>query len=202
MKSVLLVFLFIWGVTILPLKANEITPPVVRDTLTPKKKITIDINKPTWTELSTAHKENLAPLASEWDSFSSNRKQKWLTISEKFPTMTPEEKSRIQKKMLEWVKLSPEERRAVRENFSKSGKMSSSEKFSHWEEYQHLSEEDKKKLSQQTSTKKKIANLPSHKASQAKNTPALPNFSTKKQKNSSTNNFSSPHEPSTPNSAP
>ena len=69
---------------------------------------------PTWTQLSPADRQVLAPLASEWDSFDADRKQKWLGIAHRYPKLSPVEQQRIQQQMSAWTHLTPEQRRIAR----------------------------------------------------------------------------------------
>ena len=83
-----------------------------------------------------------------------NRKEKWLVIGNKFASMTPPEQERIQERMRDWIKLTPAQRRSVRESYTRARKLDADKKSAQWKEYQQLSEEQKKKLSQ--------AKLPKH----------------------------------------
>ncbi|WP_051566724.1 DUF3106 domain-containing protein [Herminiimonas sp. CN] len=78
--------------------------------------------KSDWSALSAGQQQALAPLAADWDRLDSAHKNKWLAISNKFPSMKPEERSRIQNRMREWVKLSPQQRRIARENYWRNKK--------------------------------------------------------------------------------
>jgi hypothetical protein len=71
--------------------------------------------QPQWTELSVEQRTILAPLSDDWDAMEYSRQKKWLGITRRFATMTPEEQRRIQGQMQEWGKLTPEQRRLARE---------------------------------------------------------------------------------------
>src|SRR5450830_64697 len=113
--------------------------------------------KPSWNELTPAQQQALAPLAGEWNKMEQGRKEKWLVISKKFAAMNPEEQNRLHERMRDWIKLTPTQRRAVRENYARAKKLNAEKKSAQWQQYQQLSEEQKKKLEQ--------AKLPKHVAS-------------------------------------
>ena len=58
--------------------------------------------QPQWTELSVEQRTILAPLSDDWDAMEYSRQKKWLGITRRFATMTPEEQRRIQGQMQEW----------------------------------------------------------------------------------------------------
>ncbi|SAL37158.1 PF11304 family protein [Caballeronia peredens] len=99
-----------------------------------------------WNHLSEAQHAALAPFATQWDSFSDERKQKWLKIASRFHRMSPEAQKHLHQRMEEWVRLTPDQRKVARENYqvSKSVPLENREKA--WDAYQKLSEEQKKKL--------------------------------------------------------
>lgn len=125
--------------------------------------------KPTWSDLTPAQQHALAPLAGEWKKMGLNGKEKWLVIGNKFAAMSPAEQERMQERMRDWVKLTPVERRSVRESYTRAKKLDADKKSAQWKEYQQLSDEQKKKLSQ--------AKLPKHVAAlpptQAKAAPTI-----------------------------
>lgn len=118
------------------------------------------IVKPAWSELTAAQQQALAPLAAEWDSLDSFRKNKWLAIGNRYATMKPEEQQRVQERMREWVTLTPDQRRMARENYSRARKLNADQKSAQWEQYQQLPEEEKKKLAADAAAKKKVTALP------------------------------------------
>ncbi|HZW21658.1 DUF3106 domain-containing protein [Noviherbaspirillum sp.] len=118
------------------------------------------VSKPLWSDLNAAQQQALAPLAVEWDMLEPVRKNKWLAIANKFGAMKPEEQQRMQERMRDWVKLTPEQRRLARENYVRAKKLKPDQKSAQWEQYQQLTEEEKKKLGADTAAKKKVATLP------------------------------------------
>jgi hypothetical protein len=136
------------------------TPPVVAKTT--KR----PVSKPTWSELTPAQQQALTPLAGEWDRMEANRKEKWLVIGNKFASMHPTEQERMQERMRDWVKLTPAQRRSVRESYVRAKKLDAEKKSAQWQQYQQLSEEQKKKLAQ-AKLPKHVAVLPTGKGKAA-----------------------------------
>ncbi|WP_050479667.1 DUF3106 domain-containing protein [Herbaspirillum rhizosphaerae] len=136
---------------------------------TPSKVARKPDSKPTWTELNPAQQHALAPLAGEWNKMSFSSKEKWLVIGNKFASMSQPEQDRIQERMRDWVKLTPVQRRSVRESYTRAKKLDADKKSAQWKEYQQLSEEQKKKLSQ-AKLPKHVAALP---ATQSKAAPTI-----------------------------
>jgi len=136
---------------------------------TPSKMAKKPESKPTWSELTPAQQHALAPLAGEWKKMEFNSKEKWLVIGNKFAAMSPAEQERMQERMRDWVKLTPVQRRSVRESYTRAKKLDADKRSAQWKEYQQLSDEQKKKLSQ--------AKLPKHVAAlpptQAKAAPTI-----------------------------
>jgi hypothetical protein len=117
--------------------------------------------KPLWTELTPTQQQILGPLAPEWNKLDSNHKSKWLAISNKYPTMTPEKQQRFQANIHSFANLTPEQRRVARESYARAKKLEPEQKTAKWEQYQQLPEEQKQKLAADAAAKKRIANLPS-----------------------------------------
>lgn len=136
---------------------------------TPSKVARKPDSKPTWTELNPEQQHALAPLAGEWNKMSFGSKEKWLVIGNKFASMNKAEQDRLQERMRDWVKLTPVQRRSVRESYTRAKKLDADKKSAQWKEYQQLSEEQKKKLSQ-AKLPKHVAALP---ATQSKAAPTI-----------------------------
>lgn len=116
---------------------------------------------PAWHKLSASRQRALAPLQEEWNGIEADRKKKWLVIADKFDTMTPEQQTRAQSRMRDWLALKPEQRRLARETYLQSKKLNPEQKTAKWERYQQLSDEEKQKLAASVPQKKRIATLPS-----------------------------------------
>lgn len=100
-----------------------------------------------WSRLSASQQAALAPLAEQWGQISETQRSKWLTIARNFDQISPAEQQVMQARMKEWVKLSPVQRNQARLNFNTLQGVSKDEKKTRWDEYQALSEADKRKLS-------------------------------------------------------
>ena len=70
---------------------------------------------PAWSELSSSDKQVLAPLQQDWDKWNLLRKNKWLQMAKKYPSLSAAEQARIRDQMVGWAKLSTQEREAARE---------------------------------------------------------------------------------------
>ncbi len=129
--------------------------------------------RPMWRELTPDQQQALAPLANEWDKLDSQRKKKWLAISKKFSSMSPEEQQRVQERMRDWVKLTPDQRRLARESYARAKKLNPDQKSAQWQQYQQLPEEQKKALAARAAEKKKVATLPTAAQRKAKTVPPI-----------------------------
>lgn len=130
-------------------------------------------SKPNWNELTPAQQHALAPLAGEWNKMESARKEKWLVIGNKFASMTPEQQSRLQERMREWIKLTPTQRRAIRESYARAKKLDAEKKSAQWQQYQQLSDEQKKKLAE-SKPPKHVASIPTARAKASAKAPLPP----------------------------
>lgn len=100
-----------------------------------------------WKQLSAKEQRALAPLAERWGEISEPQRSKWLTIARNFDQLSAAEQQVMQTRMREWVALSPVQRNQARLNFNSVQSVSKDEKRTRWDEYQALSDEDKRKLS-------------------------------------------------------
>jgi hypothetical protein len=101
---------------------------------------------PRWQMLSPAQRDALKPLERDWSSIDEQRKQKWLEIAARYPTMPRAEQQRVAERMAEWVKLSPAQRGQARMNFQEARQLTKEERQSRWEAYQALTPEQRSKL--------------------------------------------------------
>ena len=102
-----------------------------------------------WADLSPSEKQVLAPLAPDWDKLDTQRKQKWLGIAQRYPTMPPDQQQRIQEQMGAWSRLTPDERRAARAQFKTLKQLPPEQRQEvrqKWQEYQQLPPEKKQEL--------------------------------------------------------
>lgn len=104
---------------------------------------------PSWSDLAPAEKQLLAPLQPDWDKWDLLRKNKWLEVAKRYPTLPAPEQERIRERMAGWAKLSTQERAAARENFKGLKKLPPEQRNelpSKWMEYQSLPPEQRQEL--------------------------------------------------------
>lgn len=104
---------------------------------------------PTWNELSPADRQVLAPLQPDWDKYDLLRKNKWLAMAKRYPTLAPAEQQRIRDRMQGWAKLSSQERQAAREKFKGLKQLPPEQRkdlSTKWMEYQSLPQEQRQEL--------------------------------------------------------
>lgn len=111
------------------------------------------VAKPAWKELTSAQRDALAPLASQWDTFDHNRKLKWLDVANKYPQLSPESQKRLHERMVEFAKLTPEQRRTARSNFQRAYELPMEQRQSLVQQYQELPPEKKQALADKATKK-------------------------------------------------
>jgi hypothetical protein len=99
-----------------------------------------------WSRLSAADHVALAPFESQWDSFSDERKRKWIKIASRYAKMSPDAQKRLHERMSEWVRMTPDQRRVARENYQVSKELPREARQNAWKAYQQLPEELKERL--------------------------------------------------------
>lgn len=147
--------------TTMVLATNSAPTTTAQQQKSPAQNSNTAVSKPLWASLSAQQKLALAPLSLEWDKIDEVRKKKWLEIAAKYPSMKPDEQTRVQQRIRDWVKLSPEQRMQARENFAQTTQIKPEQKSVQWQQYQQLSEDQKKQLANEINTKKSITNIPS-----------------------------------------
>jgi hypothetical protein len=104
------------------------------------------LTAPKWADLNAQQREILKPLASDWDKLDETRRNKWVVVARRYPTMQPEEQKRLQGRMADWARLTPEQRRVARENFQRTKALPPEQKKAEWQQYQTLPETQKQRL--------------------------------------------------------
>jgi hypothetical protein len=112
-----------------------------------------------WKNLNANQKQALGSLSLEWDSMDEVHQKKWLGIANKYSNMSAEEKIRVQERVNAWVNLTPKQRMDVRENFTKTSKITAEKKSEQWQQYQLLNDQEKKQFASQAKNKKSITNI-------------------------------------------
>lgn len=126
-----------------------------------------------WQNLSYSQKKALAPLAPHWAQISPAQKKKWLAMSNNFDNLSPQEQATLHNRMADWASLSPQQRAQARLSFNETKTLAADQKKSQWEAYQALSQDDRKKLAAQQTTKIQGAATASQPASPQKVIPLL-----------------------------
>jgi hypothetical protein len=103
---------------------------------------------PQWASLSVAQRQALAPLQRDWNGIDNGRKQKWLEVAARFPTLPAEERTRIQTRMADWARLSPAERASARVQFQETRVLSTEQRQKSWQAYQALPDDERRQLAQ------------------------------------------------------
>jgi len=106
-----------------------------------------------WQNLTQSQKKALAPLAPHWAQISLAQRNKWLVMSNNFDNLSPREQATLHHRMADWAALSPQQRAQARLSFNETKTLGSDQKKSQWEAYQALSQDDRKKLAAQQTTK-------------------------------------------------
>ena len=115
---------------------------------------------PAWSKLSVAQQQALAPLQRDWPTIEPNRKQKWLELATRFPTMPVDERQRVQERMAEWARMTPAERTHARLQFKEASQVPADQRQAKWQAYQALSEDERKQLAQRAKRAAKAASVP------------------------------------------
>lgn len=115
---------------------------------------------PSWTVLTSAQKQALAPLEREWGSLDAQRQSKWLAVAAKFPSMPADERARLHARMAEWARLTPTERSRARLQYQDARQLSANERQAKWQAYQALSEDDRHALAQKAKPAARPASAP------------------------------------------
>ncbi len=115
--------------------------------------------KPTWQQLTPMQQAALGPLQAEWPHFDADRKRKWLNIAARYSAMSPEQRTTLHQRMVEWVRMSPQQRRQARENFLATGKAPLDSRKQAWERYKKLPEAEKRALAREA---KRPPHTPGH----------------------------------------
>jgi hypothetical protein len=106
-----------------------------------------------WSALTPAQQAILQPLHGEWSRMDGTRRAKWVELAKRFATMRPEERQRVTERMRAWVKLTPEQRELARETYMKARKITPDQKNATWQNYQQLSDDQKRKLAESSARK-------------------------------------------------
>ena len=113
------------------------------------QKATAPNRGPDWPQLNAEQQKILAPLKDDWSNIEGPRRQKWLEIAKRYPSMTPEQQNRLQSRMKHWASLSHDERAQARDRYKQLKQLPPEKRAEvnrKWQEYQNLPEEQKENL--------------------------------------------------------
>ncbi len=99
-----------------------------------------------WQALTPIQRQALGPLEKEWPGIDATRKQKWLVIADRYPSLPVPERARITERMTEWARLTPAERGEVRLRYQEARQVPAPARSARWEEYQNLPADTKQQL--------------------------------------------------------
>jgi hypothetical protein len=120
----------------------------------------ISTTKPLWSELTAEQQQALKPLNAHWNTLNVGQKKKWLALSRNFASMSADEQTTLHSRMIEWAALSNQQRAQARLNFAEVKRIPPDERKVKWEQYQALSEEEKRKLAERAPPKPRGAAIP------------------------------------------
>lgn len=122
---------------------------------------------PAWREITEAQRQVLTPLREHWSNMGALAKRRWLVLADRYPQMDASERNKLFSRMNTWASLSSQQRNQARLNFESSKRLSAQELQSKWDEYQALSEAEKKRLAEQArkakpskKAKRRLAQVP------------------------------------------
>ncbi|WP_395347677.1 DUF3106 domain-containing protein [Variovorax sp. UC122_21] len=118
------------------------------------------LTKPLWAELTAEQQQALQPLAPHWNALNVGQKRKWLALSRNYASLPAEDQITLRSRMIEWAALSNQQRVQARLNFAEVKRVPADERKAKWEQYQALSEEEKRKLAERAPAKPKGAAIP------------------------------------------
>lgn len=110
-----------------------------------------------WASLSTAQRAALAPLEKEWPKLDGNSQEKWLALANRFPSMSPADRERVQTRMTEWAHTPAAERGKARLRYQRAKDISPQERQAQWAAYQNLPEDQRHKLAEAAAKRQKNA---------------------------------------------
>lgn len=108
---------------------------------------------PSWSSLTANQRAALAPLERDWPRIDEQRKQKWLEIATRYPSLPLAERQRLHERMTDWSRLTPAERARARLSFQEAKQLPAPERQARWEAYKALPAEQRRALAERGSAK-------------------------------------------------
>jgi len=106
----------------------------------------LPLAQPLWSELGEAQRRVLEPFASQWNALPASEKRAWADLALRFPRMKPEQRKRVEQRIVEWAALTPQQRLIARENYRLAQQRSSERLVAEWEAYQAMTPEQRSVL--------------------------------------------------------
>lgn len=104
------------------------------------------LTQPLWIDLTPTQQQALAPFARKWNTFSTAEKRSWIKASERFASLSGEQRARLQSRMKEWAELSPEQRNRARANFNLAANAPKDRRVAEYNQYKEMTPEQRQVL--------------------------------------------------------
>jgi hypothetical protein len=72
-----------------------------------------------WGNIGAARQQVLAPLAPEWDHYTPKTRHHFMALADKYPTLKPDARERIDARLKHWGSMTKEQRILARANYKK-----------------------------------------------------------------------------------
>lgn len=126
----------------------------------PRETSLLPLAQPLWTELTPAQQQALQPFADEWNTWPAAEKRSWVALSDRLPTVAPEKREKMKRRIAEWARLKPEERRMARDAYRLAKERSADTRASEWERYRSMTQEQRSVLREAGTTSNTAAGHP------------------------------------------
>jgi hypothetical protein len=118
----------------------------------PVNRVIPSLVQPLWKDLAADQQQLLAPFAEQWNTLPAEEKRAWVSLANRVPNMSQDERAKAQGRIVEWAKLSPDQRRLARQNYRLAKSLPSEQRVAQWESYQTLTPEQQQVLRSSGST--------------------------------------------------
>jgi hypothetical protein len=118
----------------------------------PASRVIPSLGQPLWKDLKAEQQQLLAPFADQWNTLPAEEKRAWVSLANRVPNMSQDERVKAQGRIVEWARLSPDQRRLARQNYRLAKSLPSEQRVAQWESYQTLTPEQQQVLRSSGST--------------------------------------------------
>jgi hypothetical protein len=101
-----------------------------------------------WEALSPSERTALSPLKARWGELDDGSRARWLDVAGRFPSLSAEERQRVQGRMAEWSRLTPSERGQARLQYQAARRWTPEERQERWQAYQSLDPQARRVLAE------------------------------------------------------